>query len=124
MEKRDAKKHQVKKKEKQQFGATKAQCANKVATVEAYSFRSYRARNKTTMALECELAALKSEKTNSHGVLLEEFTDSFQQQKTMASACERFIVNQAKFDGKNNENQNLSDHYHELREEKKRSLDI
>ena len=42
----------------------------------------------------------------------------------MASARERFIVDQAKFDGKNNENQNLSDHYHELREEKKQSVAI
>ena len=42
----------------------------------------------------------------------------------MASACERVIGNQAKVDGKKNDNKNLSDHYHKLREEKKRSVAI
>ena len=47
-----------------------------------------------------------------------------QQQQTIAYARERAIVNQSKVDGKKNENQNLSDHYHELREEKKQSVAI
>ena len=42
----------------------------------------------------------------------------------MDSTCERVIGNQAKVDGKKNDNKNLSDHYHKLREEKKRSVAI
>ena len=47
-----------------------------------------------------------------------------QQQQTIAYARERAIVNQSKVDGKKNENQNLSNRYHELREEKKQSVAI
>ena len=74
--------------------------------MEAASFRSERAHNKTTMALHGEPEALKSAITNSHGVLVKEFTNRLHQQKTMSSALERFIVNKAKVDGKKNENHN------------------
>ena len=53
---------------------------------------------------------------------MEEFTDRLHQQQTMAFYHERVIVNQTKVDGKKNEKHNLSNHYHELREEKKRSI--
>ena len=124
VEKRDTKKHQVKKKANKKVEATKVQCANKLATVEAASFCSERSHNKTPVALEGQLTALKSARTNRYGVLVEEFADRLQQQQTTASARERVIFKQAKVDGKKNENQNLSDHYHDLREEKKRSVDI
>ena len=71
VDKIDAEKHQVKNKANNQVEATNLQCAKKVATVEAASFRSERAQNKTTMALEGELAALKLATTNIHGVLVE-----------------------------------------------------
>ena len=76
-------------------------CVKKVATVEAASFQSEKAHNKTTMALEGDLVSLKLVTTNSHGVLVEEFTERLQKQQTMASALDRVIVIQAKVDGKN-----------------------
>ena len=75
VDKIDSNKHQFNKKAKQQVEATKAHCANKVATVKADSFRSDRSHNKTTMALEGDLEALKSATTNSHGLLVEYFND-------------------------------------------------
>ena len=42
----------------------------------------------------------------------------------MSSSRERVVVNQAKVSGKKNDKQNLTDHYHELREESKKSVAI
>ena len=55
---------------------------------------------------------------------MEEFNDRLKQHRTMAYARERVISNQAKVYGKTNEKQNLSNHYHALREDKKRSVSI